>query len=58
MLICKKKLVSFYKKFNWKKISKKNFKIIDHVYPISYLSMFLNQNKILSKNKVEYFVYN
>ena len=58
MLICKKKSVNFYKKFNWKKISKKNFKIIDHIYPISYLGMFLNQNKILSKNKVEYFIYN
>ena len=58
MLICKKKSSNFYKKFNWKIIIKKNFKIIDHVYPTSYMGMSFNQNKILSKNKIEYFVYN
>ena len=31
-LICKKKLVSFYKKNRWIKLNKKNIKIIDHLF--------------------------
>ena len=46
-LICNKNLVSFYKKFSWKKIPKNKFKIIDHKF--SSNCMYCN-----SQNKLKY----
>ena len=43
-LICKNKVVSFYKRHNWKKLNKKNIKVVDH--PFSTNGMLFNTNNI------------
>lgn len=43
-LICKNKVVSFYKRHNWIKLKKKNIKVVDH--PFSTNGMLFNTNKI------------
>ena len=43
-LICKNNLVSFYKKYDWIKLNKKNIKVVDH--PFSTNGMLFNTNKI------------
>ena len=52
-LICKDKLVSFYKKNNWKKLNKKTFNIVD--YPFSSNGMIFNK---LNFNKKCFFYIN
>ena len=47
-LICKNNLVSFYKKYDWIKINKKNIKVVDH--PFSTNGMVFNTNKIKKYN--------
>ena len=46
-LICKKKLVNFYKKNGWKKLDKNKIKIAD--YKFSSFGMIYNNNKIYKK---------
>ena len=46
-LICKKKLVNFYKKNGWKILSKNRIKIAD--YKFSSFGMIFNNNKIYKK---------
>jgi len=43
-LICKKNLESFYKKYDWIKLNKKNIEVIDH--PFSTNGMLFNTTKI------------
>lgn len=43
-LICKNDLVNFYKKFDWIKLNKKNFKVLDHQFSTN--GMLYNTNKI------------
>jgi|TARA_B110000196_G_C21047520_1_gene615637 hypothetical protein len=57
MLICEKKSVGFYAKYRWMEILKTKFEISDHKYSKNYLGMFINQKKILSKNKIKYFIF-
>ena len=49
-LTCKKKLVSFYKKFSWKIISKKKLTIQDHVNKTNY--MYFNKKFLFSTAKI------
>ena len=51
-LICKNDLVSFYKKYDWIKLNKKNIKVIDS--PFSTNGMLFNTNKV----KKYYFYFN
>ena len=46
-LICSNKLVSFYKKNNWKRLNKKAFNIAD--YPFSSNGMILNKKKDIKR---------
>ena len=46
-LICKKKLVNFYKKNGWKRLGKNRIKIAD--YKFSSFGMIFNNNKIYKK---------
>ena len=48
-LLCKIRVFKFYKKFNWIKLSKINYKLIDHSY--SSLAMTYNIKKSNKKNK-------
>ena len=48
-LLCKIRVFKFYKKFNWIKMSKINYKLIDHNY--SSLAMTYNIKKSNKKNK-------
>ena len=57
MLICENKLIKFYKKFKWEKIMKKNFEIMDHIYPKNYSLMSFNQQKTISRTKIKYFIF-
>jgi hypothetical protein len=57
ILICQNELLKFYKKYEWEKIAKKNFNILDHEYPKDYSAMSFNQTKTISKNKIKYFIY-
>ena len=52
-LICKKKLINFYKKNNWIKLNRKNVKILDHQFNIC--AMIFN-NKNLSR-KYDFYIY-
>ncbi|PPR47246.1 MAG: hypothetical protein CFH19_00680 [Alphaproteobacteria bacterium MarineAlpha5_Bin9] len=60
-LICKKKLILFYKKFNWKKIPKKKIIVKDHLFNDN--GMIFNHNILKLKKadyknlKIEYFLY-
>ena len=57
MLICKNELVNFYKKFSWKKKKKKNFEILDHIFPKNYYPMFFNKQKAYCRKKIKYFIF-
>ena len=57
MLICKKKHVYYYKKYKFKKMNKKKFKILDHKYFKNFLVMCFNQTAIIKKNYIEYFIF-
>tara|TARA_B100000700_G_scaffold84575_1_gene95219 strand:- start:3718 stop:4236 length:519 start_codon:yes stop_codon:yes gene_type:complete len=53
-LICDKNLVNFYKKYNWKKIKRNSFKLLDHHFSTNALTY--NFEKKLNKgNKILYF---
>ena len=54
-LLCKIRVFKFYKKFNWIKMNKINYKLIDHNY--SSLAMTYNIKKSNKKNKY-FFSYN
>jgi hypothetical protein len=54
-LLCKLRVFRFYKKFNWIKMSKINYKLIDHSY--SSLAMTYNFKKSKQKN-MYFFSYN
>ena len=51
-LICSDKLVSFYKKNNWKRLNKKIFNIADH--PFSSNGMIFNKKTV--QKKIFYFI--
>ena len=51
-LICKKELVNFYKKNDWKKLNKKSINLVDHTF-FSYGMVFNS----IKKNHKKYFFY-
>ena len=57
MLICEKKIESFYEKYKWKKINNKSFQIIDHKYPKKFSMMCFNQKAKILKDKIEYSIF-
>ena len=58
MLICEKKIISFHKKYKWKKITKRRTKILDHKYPKDFSIMCLNQTETIKKGNIKYFIFN
>ena len=48
-LICKNKMINFYKKFFWKKIDNSKFSIMDH--PFNTNGMLFNDSKKLRSAK-------
>ena len=58
MLICEKKTEIFYKKNKWEKMTKKNFKILDHNFSKKLLMMSFNLKKTRTKNNIKYYIYN
>ena len=52
-LICNKSLINFYKKYKWKIIKRKHFKLSDHKIKNRYGMVFnfkkITRNKIYSK---------
>ena len=57
MLICKKKIVSFHKKFKWKVMNKKWIQIVDHKFPKEFSIMCFNKQKNLLRKKIKYFIF-
>tara|TARA_Y100000768_G_C23976881_1_gene683525 strand:+ start:762 stop:1313 length:552 start_codon:yes stop_codon:yes gene_type:complete len=57
-LICSKKMIPYYKKFNWKILPKKYFKIADHK-PVWFKSQsdIFGMTYMLKKNKHKIFYY-
>jgi len=55
-LMCKNKLINFYKKFYWKKINNSKFSVVDH--PFSSNGMIFNYSKNLNgiKNPFKIFI--
>jgi len=51
-LICKKNMINFYKKFNWKILEKKNFSILTNISNMS--GMIFNQKNFSTKNNLNY----
>ena len=45
LLICKNNLINFYKKNNWIKVNKKDFKILDHSFDMNI--MLFNAKKFI-----------
>tara|TARA_B110000971_G_scaffold210320_1_gene237402 strand:- start:93 stop:617 length:525 start_codon:yes stop_codon:yes gene_type:complete len=58
MLICEKKTEIFYKKNKWEKMTKKNFKILDHNFSKKLLMMSFNLKKTRTKNNIKYYIFN
>ena len=54
-LICKKDLVDFYKKFNWKLIKNNNISIPDHSFSTN--GMIFNYNNTQVGERVKYIFY-
>ena len=54
-LICKKDLVDFYKKFNWKLIKNNNISIPDHSFSTN--GMIFNYNNTQAGERVKYIFY-
>ena len=52
-LICKKDLISFYKKHEWVKLKNKNILVIDYLFSTN--GMIFNKKK-LSKNEYQFFI--
>ena len=57
MLICNKKIISFYKKYDWKKILQKKAKILDHKYSKDSTMMCFNQAANISQNNIGYYIF-
>ena len=57
MLICEKKLETFYKENKWKKKNKKNCQIIDHKYPKRFSIMCLNETEKIKKSNIKYYIF-
>ena len=57
MLICKKKTVPFYKKYNWKEITQKKKKILDHKYSKDLSMMCFNIKEKVLKNNIKYYIF-
>ena len=57
MLICKKKIVSFYKKYKWKKVTQKKTKIFDHKYSIKLSMMCINRKQNTIKKNTKYYIF-
>ena len=57
MLVCKKKIISFYEKYKWKKVIQKKSKILDHKYSKSLCIMCLNRSKEISKHNIKYYIF-
>jgi len=57
MLICKKKIVPFYEKYNWIQISKSKRKILDHKYSKNFSMMCFNTNQKISENNIKYYIF-
>lgn len=58
MLICKKKLVQFYEKYKWKKITQNRLKIIDHKHSKNLLMLSFNQKKLVPEVNLRYYIFN
>tara|TARA_B110000971_G_C19838439_1_gene421415 strand:- start:196 stop:720 length:525 start_codon:yes stop_codon:yes gene_type:complete len=58
MLLCKKKIIPFYKKYKWKEVSGKKFKILDHTYSKNSLMMCFNKKINISKLNKDYYISN
>ncbi len=54
-LLCKNELISFYKKFHWKKLNKKKLKIMDHTFDTN--GMLFNCTTKFSKIKKPIKIY-
>ena len=54
-LICEKKMINFYKKFNWKTLEKKKFNFLAN--NLNKNGMVFNQKNLIKKNnfKIEFF---
>jgi len=58
MLLCEKKTEAFYNKNKWEKMTKKNFKILDHNFSKNLLMMSFNLKKTRTKNNIKYYIFN
>jgi hypothetical protein len=58
MLICKKKIIPFYKKYKWKMAINKKTKILDHKYSQNLTMMCFNRKQNISKNNIKYYIFN
>jgi len=54
-LICTKKKIKFYKKFGWKLLNKKKFKVLDFNFKTS--GMIYNNFKKVSLDNLKFFLY-
>ena len=54
-LLCKNELISFYKKFHWKKLNKKKLKIMDHTFDTN--GMLFNCSNKFNKIKKPIKIY-
>ena len=54
-LFCKKRMIKFYEKFGWKKISKKNYFSYDHKYNSN--GMLINNVKLKKIDKLLLYFY-
>ena len=56
-LICEKKMINFYKKFNWETIEKKKFNILANISNKN--GMIFNQKNFTKKNnfKLDFFYF-
>ena len=57
MLVCKKKIISFYEKYKWKKVIQKKSKILDHKYSKNLSMMCLYRSKDISKHNIKYYIF-
>ena len=55
-LICGKRLINFYKKFSWKKLSNYKFKVLDH--PFNTNGMLFDYSNKYAKIKGINFYFN
>ena len=54
-LICTKKKIKFYKKFGWKLLNKKKFKVLDFNFKTS--GMIYSNFKKVSLDNLKFFLY-